>query len=410
MGDISPIGDRSSARVQPINWTEKANLNQRRTGNPSLNQRSEVVAPPEDVPQLDIYDGETPLSSSRQTGRTPYRMPEETKTGTPRTAGTKTVDGKPAEPKSVAPKSAELKSAAPESAAPTSIEPRTAEPNVAPAKPELKPTLQEASLADLQAKRTALINAGTADSITELGFVNEELAKRGQFRSALEPGVRQGSPAALSAPESAVSSPKSAAVSAPESALPGATVKLSPEQLPPAVRDLNLHTEDVNSSFLKQFASPLGKVVSYGFGTLGVVGGLFQLSAGIDEMRAGNYGEGSVTSLAGICNTTAGGATFFANMPFASALATRAGGVGAMLDGGLQLYKGYTTGNDVQLLDGGVKTTLGGTMMSGGPVGWCAGSAYAGWSAGRFLGGLKVSGESTVDDVVTQGIYNLFYA
>lgn len=397
MGDISPIGDRSSARVQPINWTEKANLNQRRTGNPSLNQRSEGVAPPEDVPQLDIYDGETPLSSSRQTGRALHQVPAETKTVAPREAQPKAAEPtKTAEPKKA---EATTKAAEPTKAEPTTkaVEAKTAEPNVTPAKPERQPTLQETSLADLQAKRTALIKAGTADSITELAYVNEELAKRGQFRSALEPGARQGNPAALSAPESTVSAPEP-------------TVKLSPEQLPPAVRDLNLHTEDVNSSFLKQFASPLGKMVSYGFGTLGVVGGLFQLSAGIDEMRAGNYGEGSVTSLSGICNTTAGGATFFAGIPFANALATRAGGVGAMLDGGLQLYKGYTSGNDVQLLDGGVKTTLGGTMMSGGPVGWCAGAAYAGWSAGRFLGGVKVSGESTVDDVVTQGIYNLFYA
>ena len=227
MGDISPIGDRSSARVQPINWTEKANLNQRRTGNPSLNQRSEVVAPPEDVPQLDIYDGETPLSSSRQPGRALHQVPAETKTVAPREALPKAAEPiKAAEPKKAEP-------------ATKAVEARSAEANVTPAKPEPKPTLQETSLADLQAKRTALINAGTADSITELGFVNEELAKRGQFRSALEPGVRQGNPAALSAPESAVSSPKSAAVSAPEG-LPGATVKLSPEQLPPGAPSAKL--------------------------------------------------------------------------------------------------------------------------------------------------------------------------
>lgn len=413
MGEISPIGDRSnSSRVQPINWTERADLNQRRTANPHFNQRPEGGVPIEEVPQLDIYDGETPLSragsfgkearyssesgakakAESMTERIPERKPEPR--AEPKTKSNPEPNPKP----NPEPNPEPLAEVKPAPKAPITVEPQA----VAQISPKtVAQTMQEMPLADLQAKRAALIKAGTADSISELVFVNEELAARGQFRSVLGSGARQGNPAALSAPE-----PTAVAPECPMSP----TVKLSPDQLPPAVRSMNLHPEEVNSSFLKSFAGPLARVTTYGFGALGVVGGLFQMRNGVDEMLAGNYGEGSVTSLSGLCNTTAGGAAFFSSMPLANSLATRAGGLGALLDGGLQLYKGYTTGNEVQLVDGGVKTTLGGTMMTGGPVGWCAGAAYAGWSAGRFLGGVKVSGESTLDDVVTQGIYNMFYA
>lgn len=416
--EIGPIGNSqdSNWKVQPINWSEKVNLNERRVpnppGKPSGNMSEDLFVKSDEgfwgEPSLG-GDAPEPAKGGAPEHGSPVvedhrasRAPDAHAANAPDAHAANAPETTPIEP--VAPP---VKSPAPGA----EVVPETYPPAVKIVN-TAQPTLSEMPSAELQAKRTALIKSGTGHSILELESVNQELARRGLFRNAFY-GAPETTPPVTAETATRVPTeprppvPKTIAapkpVVAPESAIapkpPATSVGVAPDT--PSVTSSNPY-----SSFL----TPLGKVTTFGLGALGVVGGMFQIRHGVDELSNSNYFEGGMSSISGVCNTTAGGATFFSCIPFANTLATRAGGLGAIFDGSNLLVKGYQNNNEIQLLDGGVRTSLGATMLTGGPVGWCAGSGYAGWSAGRFIGERKVYGNETVDDLVTRALYNTFFA
>ena len=158
------------------------------------------------------------------------------------------------------------------------------------------------------------------------------------------------------------------------------------------------------------FKSAAGTGFTTTLGVVGLVGGSMETVNGIRMINNGNVGEGIVQTSAGLANSTAGGASLFASRSaLAGNMAMRAGGVGAVLDGGLTMYQGYQKGDSAQMVDGGVRLGLGGVMMAGGPAGALAGAAYGGWSVGRWIGGQEI-GDRTVDEHVTTAMTSVIYS
>jgi len=108
-------------------------------------------------------------------------------------------------------------------------------------------------------------------------------------------------------------------------------------------------------------ATKLRNLAGKGMGVLGVAGGALQVYGGANEIRDGKTVEGSADIAGGTANVVAGGAMLAGRV----ALGTTAGGVAAVIDGGVGIYKGIRDHNVEEAAVGGVKTAAGAAMIAG---------------------------------------------
>jgi hypothetical protein len=370
-GEIREVGG-GHRKVEPINWTEKTDLNQRRVaheqpkkvGGGGINETDHVTF------SDDIYQPRREVSAPSGRGETRL-VPATSGRGETRLGESRSVQHVKQTP---APEIASTSTATKTEATTPKVELAKPNPEVAQAPNGPKP-MNQWSNADLANRKYQLSVSGMANQAdcVELVQLQEELVRRGGRGTVMAetPRVEVKATNTVAPVENA----------SPIESVPG-----------------------------KGFSSTLGRAVGGGFAFLGIVGGGMQVGAGIDMMKNGQFLDGSVTTLSGFSNTAAGTAALWMNNPVAGTFAMRAGGAGAVLDGGLNLYNGYQRGDQAQMLDGGVKTGLGATMLYGGTAGLYAGSAYAGWSVGRFIGGTSTGDGKTVDDHVTEFFYNALFA
>jgi hypothetical protein len=383
-GGASDSAHNSVRKVEPINWAEKLNLNERRVPAEPLIKGETAQT---ESHKFGINTNET-VTFSEEAFPTVELVDEKSKAHNGKaTAGdSKTVEGPPGKAPAAEHPAAEAKSGQGESidgktetapgskASSSEAVKSTPESTAIKAQPRGISEWSDAELSNRKFQLSLAETATQADCVELVKLQEELVARRGGGMSMPERTALIER--AAQAPRVEVAPPTVSTVEAPSTT----------------------------------FSSNLGRGLNGGFAFLGVFGGGMQVGHGIDMLRDGQMLDGSVTTMSGLSNTTAGTAALLWSSPAGSTFAMRAGGVGAVLDGSLNLYNGYNNGDSAQMVDGGVRTGLGGTMLYGGTAGMYAASAYAGWSVGRFLGGLHVAENKTVDDCVTDVLYNAFFA
>jgi hypothetical protein len=410
--EIRGAASERASKVEPINWAEKTDLNERRVPQeraPKGGTGGGVETPVESVngdrvtlsddlfPEVDIVDEHGKLLDALQDNH----------------AGASGVESK----------AGHVQDGSSAAHSPKSLDKPGTTIDAAPTATEvaLTPELELVPAgASQHAPIGARVNAGggmfsqpgeLAQPKPISDWSNAELMNR-KYQLSLSQVASEADCVELVKVQSELMARRGGVMSAPEAGASVPEAKLSvPEKLAPVIETAPGPTAVVETAPSGQsFSSTLGRGVGGGFAFLGVFGGGLQVGHGLDLVRNGEYLDGSVTMMSGFSNASAGTAALLWNNPAANTFAMRAGGVGAVLDGGLNLYNGIQSGDDVKILDGGVKTSLGATMLYGGTTGLYAGSAYAGWSVGRFIGGCEVSQGRTVDDAVTDFFYNALYA
>jgi hypothetical protein len=129
-------------------------------------------------------------------------------------------------------------------------------------------------------------------------------------------------------------------------------------------------------------------------GTLGVIGvgaGCYQTYQGFQMINQGDTTAGGLTVAGGVANTGSGvlGLTMLGKTApaWAGPVATRLGGVGTIIGGGLEIYNGIQTGDNFKIGEGTMYTTTGTLMLAGGatPVGMSAAGFAGSYGATRFV-------------------------
>lgn len=176
----------------------------------------------------------------------------------------------------------------------------------------------------------------------------------------------------------------------------GASVQPLPHELIPGYKpptDTRLPAAQVGSKPPSLHGTPeaqvkpevAGKIL----GPLGVAGGAYGAYSGIQDIRKGHLATGIGGTTSGVANTASGGLATASAFTRNAALAERLGGasgvgagVGAVADGGVDMYQGVRSHNTGQVAQGGAKALGGGLMIAGGatldPAMTAAGAAVYG--------------------------------
>jgi hypothetical protein len=169
----------------------------------------------------------------------------------------------------------------------------------------------------------------------------------------------------------------------------------------------NSHFESPNATKLdwSTVRTGAGKVLHGGLGVLGIAGGADEIKQGVTQIREGHKVEGALNVGAGASDMYSGGVSlaFTIGKENVGRVAAKAGGVGAVLSGVSETAQGFRTNNDIQKVEGGIKTTLGVGMLVRASSPYAA-AALTGWSGGRLIGEHAGWGGENIDTKVTRAL------